>query len=183
MPAIELLQKHTVVVNVDSGIDYRLRTLQQAEIFHYPLDQSAQQNLDKYFAQLARDTAINDTQIDINNRSLACLKEGDGVVMFEFVEMCDSPRSHSDYIELSRCYNTVFLADVKAMDERHDDLARRFIAMVDEFYERHVKLIISAEVPAVELYQGGRLQFEFKRCLSRLIEMQSTEYLGLQHLP
>ena len=108
--------------------------------------------------------------------------EGDGVVHFEFTSLCESARSQHDYIELSRLYHTVLLSNVKVMGELNDDAARRFIAMVDEFYDRNVKLIISAEVQLADLYQNGRLTFEFKRCQSRLIEMQSHEYLAKEHL-
>ena len=111
------------------------------------------------------------------------LRDADGVVMVEFSALCDGPRSQTDYIEISRIYHTVLLANVKPMGQENDDVARRFIAMVDEFYERHVKLIISAEVAMEHLYSEGRLSFEFKRCLSRLQEMQSHEYLSKQHLP
>jgi cell division protein ZapE len=102
--------------------------------------------------------------------------------MFDFKAICDGPRSQRDYIEISRCYHTVLIANVEQMGASSDDIARRFIAMVDEFYERKVKLIMSAEVPLEKLYSQGRLNFEFQRCLSRLQEMQSREYLGLQHI-
>jgi cell division protein ZapE len=102
--------------------------------------------------------------------------------MFTFRAICDGPRSQSDYIEISRCYHSVMVANVEQMDVSMDDIARRFIAMVDEFYERKVKLIMSAEVDLEELYIDGRLSFQFKRCLSRLQEMQSREYLSLEHI-
>jgi cell division protein ZapE len=86
-------------------------------------------------------------------------------------------------MELSRCYHSILVADVEQMGQSSDDIARRFIAMVDEFYERNVKLIMSAEVPLEELYTEGRLNFEFRRCLSRLQEMQSHDYLASQHIP
>jgi len=104
------------------------------------------------------------------------------VAWFDFYQLCDGPRSQNDYIELSRCFNTVLLSGVKQMSEKNDDIARRFIAMVDEFYERHVKLIISAEVGLDKLYTHGRLEFEFARCKSRLQEMQSKAYLSQAHL-
>lgn len=183
LPAITLIEEQTNIINVDSGIDYRLRTLKKAEIYHFPLDKAAQQNLDYYFYELARDSGENNKTVAINNRQLSTQKEGDGVVMFSFEILCNTPRSQSDYMEISRCYNTVMVSDVRQMSEKDDDVARRFIAMVDEFYERNVKLIMSAEVAQKDLYQEGRLVFEFKRCLSRLVEMQSEEYLKLEHLP
>lgn len=183
LPAIELINQHTRVVNVDSGNDYRMRTLERAEIFHYPLDKQAQINLDEYFAQLVPEHFSVNVAIEIEGREIQAMKNGEGVVMFDFLALCDGPRSQTDYIELSKEYQTVLLANVTRMNATSDDIARRFIAMVDEFYERKVKLIISAEVAAEKLYENGRLVFEFQRCLSRLQEMQSREYLSLPHLP
>jgi cell division protein ZapE len=183
LPAIALINQHCEVINVDNGVDYRLRTLEQAEIYHFPLDQQASTNLAKYFQQLAADEGQMNTEIEINNRLLSTVAVADGVIHFEFATLCESARSQSDYMEISREYHTVLLANVKQMDASCDDTTRRFIALVDEFYERNVKLIISAEVILEALYLDGRLQFEFKRCLSRLQEMQSHDYLASEHLP
>lgn len=183
LPAIALIKQHCLVVNVDSGTDYRLRALEQAEIYHYPLDQAATENLNTYFVQLAPEEGSQNLSIEVEGRQIQSLREADGVLMIEFRALCDGPRSQADYMELSRCYHTVLLANVEQMGQATDDIARRFIAMVDEFYERNVKLIMSAAVPLENLYTEGRLSFEFKRCLSRLKEMQSHEYLALQHLP
>ncbi|MCJ8274217.1 MAG: cell division protein ZapE, partial [Psychrosphaera sp.] len=183
LPTIELLQVHTEIVNVDSGIDYRLRTLEQAEIYHHPLDAQAQTNLNHYFDQLAPDPKRDNVEIVVMDRNLAVRREADGIALFEYCVLCESNRSQLDYMEISRCYNTILLANVRAMGQQNDNSARRFIALVDEFYERNVKLIISAELPMEGLYQGGILDFEFRRCLSRLQEMQSTEYLAKAHLP
>jgi cell division protein ZapE len=183
LPAIELINQNTRVVNVDSGIDYRLRTLEQAEIYHYPLDEAATANLHAYFTQLAPEVGTQGESIRVNNRDIATLRDADGVLMIDFAALCGGPRSQSDYIELSRCYHSVLLANVKQMGQHNDDVARRFIAMVDEFYERNVKLIISADVAMESLYSEGLLTFEFRRCLSRLKEMQSHEYLATEHLP
>ncbi|MUJ38509.1 cell division protein ZapE [Aliivibrio fischeri] len=182
LPAISLIEKHCDIINVDSGVDYRLRTLEQAEIYHYPLDSDAETNMKGYFLQLVSGCDYESTQIEINHRLIEVKAEGDGVVHFDFSSLCESARSQHDYIELSRLYHTVLLSNVKIMGELNDDAARRFIAMVDEFYERNVKLIISAEVDLASIYQKGRLTFEFQRCQSRLIEMQSHEYLSKEHL-
>jgi cell division protein ZapE len=182
LPAIDLIKQHTRVVNVDSGNDYRMRTLEKAEIYHFPLDKQAQANLNDYFEQLSPDKYDVNVAIDIEGRKIPAMKKAEGVIMFEFMALCDGPRSQTDYISISRQYQTVLLANVMQMDETNDDIARRFIAMVDEFYERKVKLIISAEVDMQELYKNGRLSFEFQRCLSRLQEMQSREYLSQAHL-
>lgn len=183
LPAIELINQNTRIVNVDSGVDYRLRTLEQAEIFHHPLDDNANKNLHKYFIQLAPELGTDNQQIKVEGRTIPTLHYADGVVMFEFRAICDGPRSQRDYMEISRLYHTVLIANVEQMGLTIDDIARRFIAMVDEFYERNVKLIMSAEVSMELLYSSGQLNFEFKRCLSRLKEMQSHEYLASQHIP
>lgn len=184
IPAIELIKKHCEIINVDSGVDYRLRTLTQAEIYHSPLDEEADQNLQRYFTQLAPDNRAHseNCSISINGRDVLTRKEADDVVMFDFGVLCGGPRSQNDYMEISRLYHAVLVSGVRQMSEKNDDIARRFIALVDEFYERHVKLIMSAEVPLNELYVGGRLSFEFKRTISRLQEMQSHDYLAREHL-
>jgi cell division protein ZapE len=183
LPAIELINQNTRIVNVDSGVDYRLRTLEQAEIYHFPLDDDATRNLQTYFTQLAPEEGKFDVNISVEGRYIKAVRDADGVVMFQFRDICDGPRSQRDYIEISRCYHTVLIADVEQMGGNLDDVARRFIAMVDEFYERNVKLIISAQVALEELYTEGLLSFEFRRCLSRLKEMQSHDYLATEHLP
>lgn len=183
LPAIKLVQEHTQVVNVDGGIDYRLRTLEQAEIYHYPLDQAAIDNLNYSFDHLATEIAADGSAIEVEGRMIATKRLGEGVVWFDFDAICNTPRSHNDYIELSRCFHSVLLSDVYAMNDERNDAMRRFISLVDEFYERHVKLIIAAEVPMEQLYTGSGLAFEFRRTLSRLQEMQSHDYLAKAHLP
>lgn len=183
LPAIALIKQYTEVVNVDSGIDYRLRTLTQAEIYHYPLDSAADQNLLNYFNALSMEPRQQQAIVEIAHRPLKTCWEAEGIVWFEFSELCESARSQYDYMELSKIYHTVLLSRVAPMGQSNDDVARRFIALVDEFYERKVKLIISASLPMEQLYSQGILAFEFKRCLSRLQEMQSHDYLSLAHLP
>lgn len=182
LPAIELIEKHCIEVNVDSGIDYRMRTLEQAEIYHFPLDDKAQENLEHYYTQLSRDECKQVKSIEINHRNLEVKGACDGVLYASFSQLCETARSQSDYIELSRLYHTVLLSGVRQMDRSSDDAARRFIALVDEFYERNVTLIISAETELESLYRSGQLEFEFQRCQSRLFEMQSLEYLSNEHL-
>ncbi|KZZ57431.1 ATPase [Oleiphilus sp. HI0125] len=181
LPAIALVNKHTEVVNVDGGTDYRLRTLQQAELFHHPLDAQADINLEKYFSQLAVEAGEHGLLLTINGRPLNALRHADDVVWFDFKELCDGPRSQNDYIELAREFHAVILSDVPTMGSENDDQARRFINLIDEFYDRNVKLIISAAAPIHALYEGGRLNFEFERTESRLLEMQSEEYLASEH--
>tara|TARA_Y100001956_G_scaffold78939_1_gene91375 strand:- start:459 stop:1550 length:1092 start_codon:yes stop_codon:yes gene_type:complete len=182
LPAIALVKENTEVVNVDSGIDYRLRTLEQAEIFHSPLDAQADKNLFEYFDKLSPEPGKLDEAIEIEGRLIKTRKVADSIVMFDFTQICETARSQVDYMEISRIYNTVILSNVKQMGQQNDDAARRFIALVDEFYERNVTLIISAAAPITELYTDGTLNFEFRRCISRLQEMQSHEYLAREHI-
>ncbi|RUR57138.1 cell division protein ZapE [Vreelandella populi] len=183
LPAIDLVKRHCKIVNVDSGVDYRLRALERAEIFHFPLDEAAEQELARSFREIAGQEGEANAPLEINHRVLKTRRLHENVAWFEFLELCDGPRSQNDYIELARSFNTVLVSNVKRMEARHDDQARRFINMVDEFYDRGVKLLMSAEVPVEELYSEGKLTFEFQRTLSRLQEMQSREYLALPHKP
>ncbi len=185
LPAIKLLNEHTLVVNVDGGTDYRLRALEQAELYHYPLDGAADASLLASFESLVPDKEEirADTLIDIEGREIRARYEAEDVVWFDFMALCDGPRSQNDYIELAREYHAVLLANVPQMGRDNDDQARRFISLVDEFYDRNVKLIISAAVPLEHIYREGRLNFEFDRTSSRLLEMQSHDYLAEPHRP
>jgi cell division protein ZapE len=183
LPAIELVKKYTDVVNVDGGVDYRLRTLEQAELYHSPLDEEADISLRKSFDGLAVECAAHDANIEVNGRNIPALAHADDVVWFDFKAVCDGPRSQNDYIELARQFHAIIVSNVPVLGTKNDDQARRFINMIDEFYDRNVKVIISAEAPITELYSGGRLSFEFERTESRLLEMQSQEYLEAPHKP
>lgn len=186
LPAIELLKRHTRVHNVDGQVDYRLRVLEQAEIFHAPLGRAAEQSLAASFRALSGDVARMDVVLEVEGRPIrarAIGGAGEDVAWFEFRELCEGPRSQNDYIELARLYQSVILGNVPRFNVRSEDAARRFISLVDEFYDRSVKLIVSADAPITELYQGERLRFEFERTESRLLEMQSHEYLARSHRP
>ncbi len=183
LPVIALLEKHTRVVNVDAGTDYRLRTLQQAELYHYPLDAGADTSLEHSFRRLAPEAARHWERIEINSRYLTCRRLAEDVAWFDFAELCDGPRSQNDYIELARIFHAVLVSGVPEFGPDRDDQARRFINLVDEFYDRNVKLVLAAAKPLLELYSGGRLEFEFQRTISRLQEMQSYAYLAREHRP
>ncbi|MCO7224019.1 cell division protein ZapE [Pleionea sp. CnH1-48] len=183
LPAIDLIQRYTNVVNVDGGVDYRLRTLKQAEIFHYPLDAAAHRNLTFSFEHLATEEQADGTPLEVEGRLIDTVRLAEGVVWFDFDAICNTPRSHADYIEISRCFHSVLVGEMPQLNNENNDAMRRFISLVDEFYERNVKLMIAAEVALDELYIGTGLAFEFKRTLSRLKEMQSEDYLAQAHLP
>nr|WP_255463410.1 cell division protein ZapE [Microbulbifer sp. YPW1] len=185
LPAIDLLLEHTKVVNVDNGVDYRLRALEMAELYHAPLDKEADESLERSFASLMVEgcEVREQVSLDIEGRPIVANRVADDVAWFEFAELCDGPRSQNDYIELAREFHTVLLANVPHMDGRMESQARRFINLIDEFYDRCVKLVVSAAEPIDSLYGGRQLRFEFDRTISRLQEMQSREYLARPHRP
>ena len=176
-------KQYTEVINVDGGIDYRLRTLEQADLFYFPLSQQTKHKVSALFCSLVPETAAVevDKMLEVEGRNIRARKVGEGVAWFDFKALCDGPRSQNDYIELAREFNTVIVSDVPALGETNDDQAKRFIYLVDEFYDRNVKLIVSAAKDITSLYSKGKAGFEFQRTISRLLEMQSQEYLARAH--
>ncbi|CQJ64076.1 ATPase [Yersinia intermedia] len=183
LPAIELIKQYCDVMNVDAGIDYRLRTLTQANLYLTPLNPQTEQAMDDIFVKLAGKKGDRAPILEVNHRPLPAICSAQGVLAVDFHTLCEEARSQLDYIALSKLYHTVLLHNVHRMETRDENTARRFLALVDEFYERRVKLIIAADVSMFDIYCGERLKFEYQRCLSRLQEMQSEEYLSLPHLP
>jgi cell division protein ZapE len=181
MPAIELLTEHTETVHVDGGADYRLRMLERATTWFDTCSAEHERALEQLFIDIAGETGTADGTLTINHRRLHARRHSDDVIWLSFKELCDGPRSQMDYIELARCYHTVFVSDVPILTPEHDNQARRFISLVDEFYDRGVKLIVTAAAPINGLYRGSKLTFEFERTKSRLIEMQSQQYLAREH--
>jgi cell division protein ZapE len=183
LPAIDLLKRHNNVLRLRGATDYRLRYLEQVPIYLTPLGPAAETRLAEEFGRLAPDTAERDGVLEVNGRAVRFRRRADDCAWFDFEALCGPPRSQNDYIELARCHHTVVLSDVPVLDGSVDDKARRFVHLVDEFYDRNVKLILSAAASPERLYCGERLAFEFRRTASRLEEMQSREYLGRPHRP
>ncbi|MBT6106459.1 cell division protein ZapE [Porticoccaceae bacterium] len=185
LPAIALLNKHCKVVNVDGGIDHRLRALEKAELYHSPLDADADRAIQATFESLVpvEGETKRGVDLDVEGRPIPVLVLAEDIVWFDFSAICEGPRSQNDYIEIAREFHAVMISNVPALGLANDDAARRFINLVDEFYDRSVKLALSASEPLASLYSGGRLEFEFARTESRLLEMQSREYLARPHRP
>ena len=183
VPAIERIRKNCTGVHLDSPTDYRLRALTHAEIYHSPCDAAAESNLAAWFEELAPEAGRSGESLVIEGRPIDARRLADGVAWFDFGAVCEGARSAADYIELARTHHSVLLSRVPRLTADDEDAARRFLTLVDEFYDRGVKLILAAEVPREQLYAGRKLTFEFQRALSRLIEMQSQEYLARPHLP
>jgi cell division protein ZapE len=184
MPAIKLLEQNMQVMHMDGGADYRLRLLEHAATWFDASDTANSGALEKLFATIVGDHGGRaDSTLTLNHRRLHAKRQADDAIWFTFKELCDGPRGQADYIEIARCYHTVFLTDIPVLTAETENQARRFISLVDEFYDRGVKLIVSAAKPVGELYRGTKLSFEFERTKSRLIEMQSQEYLARPHQP
>ena len=184
LPAIALIEKHCRIMELDAGVDYRLRQLERAALWLGPAEGEADARLAAEFERIADGHGQRDQRVQVAGRTLRARREAEDVVWFDFREICEGPRSTADFIEIARCYHTVFVGRVPVMDAAKDDAARRFISMVDEFYDRGVKLFLSAAAaePAA-LYAGERLAFEFRRTTSRLTEMQGRKYLARPHRP
>ena len=182
LPAIDQIYAHCDVHEIDPGKDFRLRTLQQAKLYHYPLGDEAQQSLLARFSALAAELEKDNVKLRIENRMIEAVKVAGDVAWFDFPSICEGPRSQNDYIELATLFTTVLVSNIPLLDASREDAARRFISLVDEFYDRRVKLIVSADQPITTLYQGQRLTFEFERTQSRLLEMQSEAYLSEAHV-
>ena len=183
IPAITLIKQFNTVLEIEDGIDHRLQTIQKSELYYSPLNNENSRKLEQYFLQLAPCQPKTNTSLDINHRSLPAYKLSDDVVWFIFDQIFNSPRAVADYIELAKLFHTVFISDIPYLTEGNKDKTKRFIQLLDEFYDRNVKLIISAEANPDQIYQGKSLEFEFERTISRLEEMKSVNYLKKPHLP
>lgn len=183
LPTIRMLKQYTQVMNVDGGTDYRLRHMQGTELFYVPAGPEADAHLTTMFEALAGHMTADTSPLMVNERAIPTRRHADGVAWFGFQDLCTGPRSQEDYIEIARGFHTVLLSDIPRLDRDSEDAARRFIALIDEFYDRRVKFAASAAVPLDALYKGKRLTFEFQRAQSRLTEMQTKQYLSDPHLP
>jgi cell division protein ZapE len=183
LPAIALLERHCQVVNVDGGSDYRLRALTNTSLYHSPLNDKTQSAISDIFETLVANdkNIIRDANLMVNDRAITVKAMTSDVIWFDFTAICDGPRSQNDYIDIACEFHAVVLSNVPLLNAETEDSARRFINLVDEFYDRNVKLAISAQQPLENIYQGNKLIFEFERTQSRLIEMQSLEFLSRPH--
>ena len=179
LPAIALLKKHTQEVHVQTEIDYRLRYLKDAGVFYCPNNASAQQRMEKTFSVLSHeDNVINQDLITVCDRAVRVVKEVEGVVWFDFNVLCRPPRSQHDYLELVTRYHTLFISNIPQIAAESKDIILLFIRLIDVLYDAKTKLVFSAAVPVAEIYPEGQFSFEFERTQSRLIEMQSEDYLN-----
>jgi cell division protein ZapE len=182
LPAIDLLKKHMTFVNLDNGIDYRLAMLEKAGVFHAPADVPAEAAMLSTFGDVSGEQGRCAEAIEIEGRLIPCIRLAQGAVWFEFEAICDGPRGQADYIELARRFHTVLISHVPCFSRENANARRRFTWLVDEFYDRRVKLVLSADAVLPELFSKAAGGAEADRTESRLIEMQTRSYLGLAHL-
>jgi cell division protein ZapE len=181
LPAIALIEQHCEMVELASTRDWRLRALKQAPLYLTPPGADADRAMQAILARVAQGEARRDFELVLNGRPVEVRREQDGAIWFAFESLCEGPRGVADYIELATAYHTLLVSGVPQFTPQTEDAARRFIELVDEVYDRGVKLVLSAAAPIVELYDGERLRAEFARTESRLIEMQSEDYLARAH--
>ena len=181
LPAIEMIKRRFDVLEVDHGTDYRLRTLQDIEIYLVPADDTAERKMCEDFRRLAGGDGDEGGAIDLFERKLPVRRHAPGVIWFDFATLCGGPRSQNDYLEIAREHHTLLLSDVPRMDAGGASEARRFTWLVDVLYDYRVKFVMSADVAAHELYTTGRNAHEFVRTVSRLMEMRSRDYLAEGH--
>lgn len=181
IPTIEMVKKHCQVLNVDAGVDYRLRILKQAQLFKSPLTHDNQNWMAQRFSALSNTQHYSSEPIIINQRIVETIAHTEDVLWCEFSELCFKPRSPADFIEIANIYNTVLVSNVPHLTDFLSEGTRRFIYLVDEFYDRGVKLLLTSEDSIIEIYQGEKLAFEIERTRSRLLEMQSDDYLNEEH--
>ncbi|KRO97110.1 MAG: ATPase [SAR92 bacterium BACL26 MAG-121220-bin70] len=185
LPAIDLLKKHCEVINIGGDTDYRLRALEKAPLYCSPLGNEADADIEAIFNRLVPVEGEIKLAVDleVEGRSIPVVKLSEDIVWFQFASLCEGPRSQNDYIDIAREFHAVIITNIPMMGDRNNEAARRFINLVDEFYDRNVKVAISAAESLPNLYSGTRLAFEFERTQSRLLEMQSHEYLARPHCP
>ena len=182
LPAIDLIKQHLEIVQVDGGADYRLRALEKGGVFHFPADATADTAMAATFEAIAGGQGERDPELEIEGRTIRALRTGPGVAWLRFEELCGGPRGQADYIELARRYHTVLISGVQRVGPGEADRRRRFTWLIDEFYDRRVKLILSAEAQLTGLLRPAAGEVEVERTASRLVEMQTHQYLSEAHL-
>ena len=181
LPAIALIEQHCAVLQLNSPHDYRLRALTRSPVYRQPLDAQSDAWLASRWHELTAGCTQDSIPLRIDGREIPARALAEGSAWFDFAALCEGPRAAADYIEIAREFHTVLVGDIPVMDASSDDAARRFVTLIDELYDRHVNFVCTAAAPPPMLYVGERLAGAFERTASRLIEMQSTEYLALEH--
>jgi cell division protein ZapE len=182
LPAIEILKRCNQVIQLSGDKDFRLQLFEASSVYHTPLDDASNRQMKLEFDRLTNESVVTNGCFKVPGGAIQFIKRTSGVIWCDFDALCGPPRWQNDYLELARSHHAVFISDIPHFDTANDDAARRFINLIDVFYDRKVKLVVSAAMQPHEIYGGNRLNFEFQRTASRLKEMQSTAYLKTPHL-
>ena len=181
LPAIGLLLEHTEEVHLDGDQDYRCNQIERFGVFHVTNSNEVPESFKNEYQQLAPHAPIEEKTLQINNRDINVVSHTGHIIWFDFDALCNTPRSSSDYLDLAKTYHTVFLSNVRALDDGQNDIAQRFIQLIDALYDHQAKLIMHTSSPIDALYRGETLNFPFQRTLSRLNAMRSEAYLHQAH--
>jgi cell division protein ZapE len=182
LPAIEILNRCSQVIELCGEKDYRLQLFETSSVYHTPLNGETDRRMKLEFDRLTGEAPETDGRFEVQGGAVRFIKRAGGVIWCDFHDLCGPPRWQNDYLELARCHHTVFISAIPHLDAACDDSTRRFINLIDVFYDRKVKLVVSALNQPDEIYGGTRLKFEFQRTASRLKEMRSVTYLKTPHL-
>jgi len=182
LPFIELLKERMDVLELDGAVDYRLKRLKDLSVYHHPLGAAATAALDQAFERLSDGATATAATMIVQGRRLTVPRAANGVARMSYAALCEQPLGAADYLCIAEHFHTVILRNVPRLTPRNRDRAWRFTTLIDALYEKKVKLICSAEAPPEQLYVEGDGAFEFQRVVSRLMEMQSPDYLGLEHI-
>jgi cell division protein ZapE len=178
LPFIDLLKQRLDCLELASPTDYRLARLKAMRVYHAPLGPESTRRLEQAFAELTEGAVSEPMEIEVKGRRVPVSRAARGVAWFSFEELCDRPLGAEDYINIAREFHTLVLNGVRRLDENRRNEAKRFMTLIDVLYEQKTNLVMAAETPPHDLYRGETHGFEFQRTVSRLMEMQSAEYLS-----
>ncbi|NQV83797.1 MAG: cell division protein ZapE [Rhodospirillales bacterium] len=181
MPFIDLIGNKMDILELDSGVDYRLDRLKSMDVFLTPADGEAAARLDEDFHSLSIGAHTRPVTLVVHGRDIVIPKAAEGVAMADFADLCEQPLGPGDYLEIARCFHTLIIKGIPRLGPDRRNEAKRFVTLIDALYEARVNLICSADAPPEALYTEGDGAFEFERTASRLMEMQSTEYMAMAH--
>ena len=177
LPFIDYLENDCLVINIDSGKDYRKNRIIDGEIYYSPLDNSTEKAMDEMFNKITNGSPYEEKILFVKGRELKVERQALGCARFDFKELCMNPLGAEDYLAISNEFDVIFIENIPILPSEKRNEAKRFVSLIDALYDNRKKIFISAEGQPDEIYKKGDSQFEFKRCVSRLHEMRSKEYL------
>jgi cell division protein ZapE len=186
LPFIALLEQKLDIMSLNGPTDYRLERLSGVQVYHVPNGPEATDKLSQAFFKLTdhdvEDAAsVPSDRLEVQGRQLHVPKALKGVAVFSFKRLCDAPLGAADYLAIAQRFHTLIIVGIPKLSSDNRNQAKRFVTLIDALYEHKVKLLCAADAPPDQLYTTGDGSFEFERTVSRLMEMQSADYLALGH--